>query len=74
MALRQNMQIENCYTYRLDPDSTGMMLSGEVNLRREVTQYLVKRVTQLASKSGYSRFRIVPGFGKKHVVLIEGNV
>lgn len=62
------------FVYRLDLDTTGMMLSTDKTLVHEVTQYLVDRVAKLAKKFGYKNYVVIPGYGKRDVALIEGTV
>lgn len=62
------------YVYMLDLEVTGMLLSGDSQLAESVKQYLIGRVKGLARKAGYAKYVILPGFGKRDVVIARGGV
>lgn len=62
------------YLYRLDMEVTGMLLKGDSALVDAVTWYLRDRVATLTRNAGKRKYAILPGYGKRNVVLIEGNV
>lgn len=64
----------NYYLYRLDLETTHMVLTGNKALVDHVTEYLRKRVSELARRCGVSNYAILPGYGKRNIVLLEGSV